>query len=256
MSGSRDKSRCMTMKTSTANKDEVAQFTRLAEKWWDPGGEFRALHQLNPVRLSYIKDKVCTQFGRDPNSTRPLEGLNLIDVGCGGGLLTEPMCRLGATVTGIDAGAETIQAARHHANQFGLDIDYRLILPEDITRENRVFDIVLNMEVIEHVSEPHIFLEKTTRLVKPGGAMILSTLNRTIKSLALAKITAEYVLRWVPIGTHDWLKFMKPSEIANELLSHGMKIRDIKGFSYDPLGRAWRESKDLKVNFVMFTTKF
>ena len=243
------------MKTSTANADEIAQFARLAEKWWDPSGEFQPLHQLNPVRLGYIRDKVCAHFGRDRNSIRPLEGLKLIDIGCGGGLLPEPMCRLGATVTGIDAGAETIKAARHHANQFGLDIEYRHILPEDIAQENHLFDIVLNMEVIEHVAEPNLFLEKTAKLVKPGGTMILSSLNRTIKSLALAKIAAEYLLRWVPIGTHDWRKFIQPSQIANELLSHGMNIHDISGFSYNPLSRAWNESKDLKVNFVMFTTK-
>jgi 2-polyprenyl-6-hydroxyphenyl methylase/3-demethylubiquinone-9 3-methyltransferase len=243
------------MNATTANPDEIAQFARLADKWWDADGEFRPLHQLNPARMGYICNRLCAHFDRDPKSKMPLQGLSLVDVGCGGGLLTEPMCRLGATVTGIDAGAETIDAARHHAKAVGLEIDYRHILPEDMGRERRKFDVVLNMEVVEHVADRALFLKTAANLMKPRGAMVLSTLNRTLKSLALAKIGAEYVLRWVPAGTHDWRKFVRPSELANELEPHGMKVRDLTGLGYNPVDGSWRESRDLNINYMMFATK-
>ena len=243
------------MKPSTAKAEEIAQFTRLAEKWWDTNGEFRPLHQLNPVRLAYIRNRLCDYFNRDAQSITPLKGLTLVDVGCGGGLVTEPMCRLGADVTGIDAGAETINAARHHANEMGLSIDYQHILPENLPAECRQFDIVLNLEVIEHVADRALFLETTSKILKPGGAMILSTLNRTLKSFALAKVSAEYLLRWVPVGTHDWRQFIQPAEIAKEISPHGLKIRDVTGLSFSPLDRSWRESSDLKVNYILFATK-
>lgn len=243
------------MSTTTANPEEIAQFARLAEKWWDTEGEFRPLHQLNPARLAYIRDRLCAHFARDPNDPKPLTGLKLVDIGCGGGLLTEPMCRLGARVTGIDAGAETIDAARLHAEDMGLDIDYRHILPEDMGRERRRFDVVLNMEVVEHVADRSLFLETASKLVKPGGAMVLSTLNRTLKSLALAKIGAEYLLRWVPAGTHDWRQFVRPSELARELTPHGMAIQDLTGLSYNPVDGGWRQSRDLDINYMMFATK-
>ena len=250
-----DKSRRVLMKNSTANPEEIAQFAGLAENWWDPNGEFRPLHQLNPTRLTYIRNRLCKHFKRDHKIVKPLKGLTLVDVGCGGGLLTEPMCRLGATVTGIDAGKKTIKAARHHANAVGLHIDYHQILPEELSKEGHVFDIVLNMEVIEHVNERALFLETTAKLLKPGGAIVLSSLNRTLKSLALAKIGAEYLLRWIPVGTHDWRRFVKPSEIANELSPYDIDIRDVTGLSFNPIDRVWRESRDLKVNFLMFATK-
>ncbi len=243
------------MNASTANPDEIAQFASLAEKWWDKNGEFKPLHQLNPARLGYICNHLCAHFNRDPKSKVPLQGISLVDVGCGGGLLTEPMCLLGATVSGIDAGAETIDAARLHARAVGLNIDYRHILPEDMDREHRKFDVVLNMEVVEHVADQALFLKTSANLVKPGGAMALSTLNRTLKSLALAKIGAEYLLRWVPAGTHDWRKFVRPSELANNLEPHGIKIRDLTGLSYNPLDGSWRESRDLAINYMMFATK-
>ena len=255
MNGMPDKSRPTLMKTSTANPEEIARFASLAEQWWDPDGEFRPLHQLNPTRLAYMRNRLCAHFNRSLETVRPLEGLTLVDIGCGGGLLTEPMCRLGAKVTGIDAGAETINAARHHANATGLKIDYRQILPEDIHQERRVFDIVLNMEVIEHVADRELFIETTAKLVKPGGAMVLSSLNRTLKSLALAKIFAEYILKWLPVGTHDWRQFVRPSEIINNLRFFDMEVCDISGLSYHPLERRWRESHDLAVNFIMLAIK-
>ena len=184
--------------------------------------------------LGYIHNRLCSHFDLNPTSKMPLQGLSLIALGCGGGLLTEPMCRLGATVTGIDAGAETIDAARHHAEAAGLDINYHHTLPEDIDLERRQFDVVLNMEVVEHVADRALFLKIAVSLVKPGGAMVLSTLNRTLKSLALAKIGAEYVFRWLPAGTHDWQKFVRPSELAKDLEVHGMKVRNLTGLGYNP----------------------
>ena len=255
MNGTHDKSGHQQMNTSTANPDEISQFARLAEKWWDADGEFRPLHQLNPARLGFICNCLYTHFDLDPASKRPLQGLSLIDVGCGGGLLTEPMCRLGATVTGIDAGAETIDAARHHAEAVGLDINYRHTLPEDIDHVRQKFDVVLNMEVVEHVADRALFLKIAASLVKPGGAMVLSTLNRTLKSLALAKIGAEYVFRWLPAGTHDWRNFVRPSELANDLEPHGMTLRKLTGLTYSPIDGTWRESRDLDINYMMFTSK-
>ena len=243
------------MNPTTANPDEIAQFARLAEKWWDADGEFGPLHKLNPARLNYICNHLYAHFNRNPNSKLPLQGLSLVDVGCGGGLLTEPMCRLGATATGIDAGAETINAARHHAMATGLDIDYRNILPEEMVDEHRKFDVVLNMEVVEHVADQALFLKTAANLVKPGGAMMLSTLNRTLKSLALAKIGAEYVLKLVPAGTHDWQKFMRPSELVNNLEPHGMKVSNLTGLSYNPVDGSWRESQNLDINYMMFATR-
>jgi len=243
------------MTHSTADHDEIQQFSDLAEKWWDSAGEFRPLHQLNPARLAFIRDHVAIHFGRDPLADSPLKGLKLIDVGCGGGLLTEPMCRLGAEVTGIDAGEATIAAARQHAEQSGLDIDYRQVLPEDMSREHRRFDVVLNMEVVEHVADRALFLKSAADLVKPGGVMVLSTLNRTLKSLALAKIGAEYILRWVPVGTHDWKKFVRPSELANDLRPAGMEVRDMQGLGYNPADGSWSLCRDLSVNYLMIAVK-
>ncbi len=245
---------------STASPDEIARFTAIAEAWWDPDGDFRPLHQLNPVRLEFIRDRVCRHFGRDPLADKPLRELNVIDIGCGGGLLAEPMRRLGGTVTGIDAGRENIEVARLHAEQTGLDIDYRHRLPEDLCLEGEGsekgrYDIVLNMEVVEHVADLEAFLAASATLLKPGGVMALSTLNRTLKSLALAKVGAEYLLRWLKPGTHDWRKFVRPSELAAGLQRHGVEITDLRGMSYDPFGANWRLSNDLAVNYLAFGVK-
>ncbi len=240
---------------STASPDEIARFSAIAEAWWDPAGDFRPLHQLNPVRLEFIRDRVCRHFGRDAMKPAPFKGLAIIDIGCGGGLLCEPMRRLGGKVTGIDAGKETIDVARLHAEQTGLDIDYRHRLPEDLDSEKGRYDIVLNMEVVEHVADLDAFLAASANLVKPGGVMVASTLNRTLKSLALAKVGAEYVLRWLPPGTHDWRKFVRPSELNEGLGRHGVEITDLKGMSYDPIGADWRLSSDLAVNYLAFGVK-
>ncbi len=242
---------------STESPEEVERFTAMAESWWDPHGKFRPLHQINPVRIGYIRDHVAAHFGRDPLSDAPLKGLRLLDIGCGGGLLCEPLTRLGATVTGIDAGDKNIAIAKLHAEQSGLTIDYRHVLPENMAdKVGNDFDIVLNMEVIEHVADVDLFLSASTSLLKPDGIMFLSTLNRTLKALALAKIGAEYILRWLPAGTHDWRKFVKPSELARGLRPHGVNITDLTGMVYKPVADEWALSADdLDVNYLAVAVK-
>ncbi len=241
--------------SSTASPREITSFTAIADAWWDPNGKFRPLHQINPVRIAYIRDFVCGLLDRDPMGESPLKGLKLLDIGCGGGLLCEPMCRLGAKVTGIDAGKKNISVATLHAEQSGLDIKYRHQLPEDLAKTKGSFDVVLNMEVIEHVADEDAFLAASAALVKPGGVMVLSTLNRTLKAFALAKIGAEYVMRWLPAGTHDWRKFVKPSELARGLRPHGVDISDVTGMIYNPLKDEWSLSNDLDVNYLVGAVK-
>ncbi|TCS65094.1 bifunctional 2-polyprenyl-6-hydroxyphenol methylase/3-demethylubiquinol 3-O-methyltransferase UbiG [Varunaivibrio sulfuroxidans] len=241
---------------NTVSEDEVARFTAIAESWWDAKGKFRPLHQINPVRIAYIRDHVCARLGRDPLAPHPLEGLTLLDIGSGGGLLCEPMRRLGARVTGIDAGERNVAVAKIHAEQSGLDIDYRHIPPEILAQSGETFDVVLNMEVVEHVSDLDLFIESSAALVKPGGAMVVTTLNRTLKSLALAKIGAEYLLRWLPPGTHDWRKFVKPSELAHLLRVHGLILDDLSGMAYGAMKDEWFLSpNDLAVNYLAFAHK-
>jgi 2-polyprenyl-6-hydroxyphenyl methylase/3-demethylubiquinone-9 3-methyltransferase len=240
---------------STADTDEIARFTARAAAWWDPAGQFAPLHKLNPPRVAFVRDHVAARLGRDPLGELPLRGLRLLDIGCGGGLLAEPMARLGAHVTGIDAGRENIEAARKHAEAQGLDIDYRCATPEDFAREAKPFDVVLNMEVVEHVADLNEFLAACSRLVKPGGVMAVSTLNRTLKALALAKIGAEYILRWLPAGTHDWRRFVRPSELAAGLRPHGLTITHLKGMIYNPFRDEWVLSRDLDVNYLAFAVK-
>lgn len=245
-----------TDRISTASADEVARFTALAEAWWDPEGEFRPLHQLNPPRISFIRDQVALHFGRDPLGDAPLTGLRILDVGCGGGLLSEPMARLGARVTAIDAGEENIRIARLHAEREDLDIEYRHQLPEELAIMDETYDVVLSMEVVEHVADLDAFLAACAALMRPGGAMALSTLNRTVKALALAKVGAEYVLRWLPPGTHDWRKFVKPSELAAGLRPHGVDLTALAGVVYSPFRDEWRlDPKDLDVNYMAFAIK-
>ncbi len=240
---------------TTASAAEVSQFAALADQWWDSAGDFAPLHKLNPVRLTFIRDHLCAQFDRDPNGPQPLAGLTICDIGCGGGLLCEPLTRLGATVTGLDAAERSIVVARLHAAKMGLDIDYRVQLPEDEAAAGGTYDVVLNMEVIEHVADREAFMTATGALVRDGGIMFGATLNRTMKSLALAKIGAEYVLRWVPRGTHDWRMFVKPSEFAAHLRATGFTVREIKGVSYNPLFDVWRLTDDIDVNYLIFAEK-
>jgi len=242
-------------RTSSVDPDEIAKFTAMAEAWWDPNGKFRPLHQLNPVRLEFIRDRACAHLGRDPLASQPLAGLRVLDVGCGGGLLCEPLTRLGAQVVGIDAAEKNIEIAGHHAAGAGLKIDYRHAPAEVLAQAGETFDVVLNMEVVEHVAEPGAFLETCAALVAPGGSSIIATLNRTPKSYLLAIVGAEYVLRWLPRGTHDWGKFLRPSELAAHLRGTGLEIEVMTGVSYNPLDAHWRLSRDLDVNYMVFATR-
>lgn len=238
--------------SGTAAEDEIGRFARIADAWWDPDGEFRALHRLNPLRAAYVAERLAVHAGRDPAAAEPLAGLALIDIGCGGGLMSEAMARLGARVTGIDAEARSIGIAEAHAARAGLAIEYRVATPEALAAEGLVFDAVVCMEVIEHVADLAAFFAAMRRLVRDDGALAIATLNRTLKSLALAKIGAEYVLRWVPPGTHDWRKFVKPSELAALARRHRFALRDLTGFRYDPGAAGWSLTSDLAINYAGF----
>ena len=240
---------------NSAIPDEVARFAALAGSWWDEDGPFQPLHRINPTRLTFIRDRLCGHFARDPRSAASLRGLAILDIGCGGGLLCEPLARLGASVTGIDAAAESAAAAGEHARQAELTIEYQVATPESLGESGRLFDAVINMEVVEHVDDVDVFLAASGALVRPGGVMLLSTLNRTLKSLALAKIGAEYVLRWVPPGTHDWRRFVRPSELARGLRRQGLAMTALSGMSYAPSGDDWRLSDDLSVNYLAMAVK-
>ncbi len=231
---------------------EIAKFAAMADAWWDPEGKFRPLHRLNPTRLAYIRDSAAARFGRDPMGPKPLAGLRLIDIGCGGGLLCEPLTRLGAKVTGIDAGERNIAIAQRHAGESELEIDYRQATAEALAVAGERFDIVLAMEVVEHVSEPAGFMAACTRLVAPGGLLIVATLNRTAKSFAFAIVGAEYLLRWLPRGTHDWRRFMRPSEVTALVRPQGLTLAEAVGVVYSPLADKWRLAKeDLDVNYML-----
>lgn len=236
----------------TVDPAEVEKFSRLAAEWWDPNGKFRPLHKFNPVRLAFIRDAVAARFGRDPSAARPLAGLRLLDVGCGGGLVSEPMRRLGAAVVGLDASERNIKVAALHARESGLDIDYRAASVESLVAGGEApFDVVLNLEAVEHAADPSLFIEKSAALTRPGGLMIVATLNRTLKALALAKIGAEYVLGWLPRGTHDPRKFVRPGELEAWLARAGMTVAARAGVVYLPLLDEWRLSADLGVNYMV-----
>lgn len=236
---------------TSADPAELEKFGALAAEWWDPEGKFRPLHKFNPVRLGYIRDQAVAHFGRNTASTEPLAGLNLLDIGCGGGLLCEPMARLGAQVTGIDAEARNIEVARTHAQSSGLDIDYRAVLAEELVAAGAQFDIVLTMEVVEHVTDVDAFLADCAALLRPGGLMIFATLNRTAKAYALAIVGAEYILGWLPRGTHDWRKFVRPSELARGLRKGGGEVTDLTGVVYSPVTGEWSlHPRDLDVNYM------
>ena len=241
---------------STVDPAEIERFSRIAEEWWDPAGKFAPLHRLNPVRLGYIRDRAATHWNRDALSGLPLEGLSLLDIGCGGGLICEPMARLGAHVTGIDAADRNIATAALHAGHQGLAIDYRQHTAEALAGEGRQYDIVLALEIVEHVADVDLFLRSCGQMVKPGGLLFLSTLNRTAKAWMLAIAGAEYVLGWLPRGTHDWKKFLKPSEVVNGLRGGGIEAQEIVGVVYNPLSRVWSlNSRDLDVNYMLYGTR-
>ncbi len=237
---------------SSIDPAEVERFSRIAAEWWDPKGKFAPLHKFNPTRLSFIRDQALRRFGRDPAARRPFEGLRLLDIGCGGGLLSEPMTRLGFRVTGVDASARNIGTASAHASEQGLVIDYRCSTAEALLEAGEPpFDVILNMEVIEHVADPGQFLRDCARMLAPGGLMIVATLNRTLKAFALAKVGAEYVLRWLPAGTHDWSKFLKPEELRGFLEGEPVAMDGPYGVVFDPLSGRWSQSHDADVNYMM-----
>jgi 2-polyprenyl-6-hydroxyphenyl methylase/3-demethylubiquinone-9 3-methyltransferase len=237
-------------RTASVDPDETAKFAAMADAWWNPHGEFRALHKLNPTRIAFVRDRIAVHLGRDPLGVRPLADLSLLDVGCGGGLLAEPMARLGARVTGIDAVERNIHVARLHAARADLAIDYRVATPEELAEAGVQFDVILNMEVVEHVADRAAFLAACCALLASTGLMFIATINRTAKAFALAIVGAEYVLRWLPIGTHDWRRFVRPSELAAGLRPHGVELAEIAGVTYDPLSDRWLLARDLDVNYM------
>ena len=230
---------------------EVDKFSRIAAEWWNPNGKFGVLHKFNPVRLTYIREHTTAHFARDPHQRRPLEGLSVLDIGCGGGLLCEPLTRLGAAVTGIDPSENNIKTASVHAAEQNLDITYRAMTAEALAEEGKTFDIILNMEVIEHVADPKAFTATSASLLKPGGLMFMATINRTLKSFGLAIIGAEYVLGWLPRGTHQWEKFITPEELTTWLKATGLTPTHQTGIAYNPLTAEWKPVRDMAVNYML-----
>ncbi|UWQ18153.1 bifunctional 2-polyprenyl-6-hydroxyphenol methylase/3-demethylubiquinol 3-O-methyltransferase UbiG [Jannaschia sp. M317] len=243
--------------TTTIDAAEIEKFQAMAAEWWDPNGKFKPLHMLNPCRLDYITTQIAGEFDRDLSSDAPFAGLRILDIGCGGGLLSEPMARLGATVVGVDAAGRNIPVAQAHAAQSGLDIDYRHTSAEALLdSEEPPFDAILNMEVVEHVADPLTYLTACQRLLRPGGLMVCSTLNRNPKSYLMAIIGAEHVMRWLPKGTHEWSKFITPDELFDLLAQAGMTPEDRMGFVFNPVTWTWRLSdRDLSVNYVTASVK-
>lgn len=241
---------------STVDPGEVAKFEAMAAEWWNPNGKFKPLHLMNPCRLDYITSQIASEFDRDLSSPLPFSGLRILDIGCGGGLLSEPMARLGADVVGADPAPRNIPVAQLHAEQSGLKIDYRLTTAEDLAQAGEQFDVVLNMEVVEHVPDPQSFLTACQTLLKPGGLMICSTLNRNAKSFGMAIIGAEWVMKWLPKGTHDWKKFITPDELAEFIRRAGLDPVDRKGMVFNPIAWSWSlSSRDLSVNYVTTSVK-
>jgi 2-polyprenyl-6-hydroxyphenyl methylase/3-demethylubiquinone-9 3-methyltransferase len=241
---------------TSIDPEEIEKFSKIADEWWDPFGKFKPLHKFNPVRLAYIRDAACAHFGRNRRAPAPLKGLRLLDVGCGGGLVAEPMRRLGADIVAIDAAERNIKTAMVHADEHGLEIDYRATTVEALVEAMEPpFDIVLNLEVIEHVADPAAFLARSADLVRPGGLMIVATINRTLKAFALAKVGAEYVLGWLPRGTHDPAKFLKPEELDRSLAACGMVVTARAGVAYNPLMDLWKIVDDTDVNYMISAIK-
>ncbi|MCC3303193.1 bifunctional 2-polyprenyl-6-hydroxyphenol methylase/3-demethylubiquinol 3-O-methyltransferase UbiG [Sneathiella sp. HT1-7] len=248
-----------TVKAKSVDPAEIANFAAMADEWWDENGKFKPLHKFNPIRIGYIRDTVIDHFRLQTDDAivklKPFQGLRILDIGCGGGLLSEPMARLGADVVAADASEKNIQIAKVHAEKSGLQIDYRHTTAEDLADAGEQFDVILNMEVIEHVADIEGFIEACSTMLKPGGIMFIATLNRTAKSFAFAIVGAEYVLRWLPKGTHNWKKFLKPSEVARLVRNNNLSVRDISGATYNPFENRWHLSMDLSVNYMIAAAK-
>ena len=233
---------------SSVNKKEIEKFSNIADEWWDPRGKFKPLHKFNPIRIKYIKENIIEQF-KTKNKDNPLSGVNILDIGCGGGLLSEPMCRLGANVTGIDASIKNIKIAKLHAKKNGLKIDYICSSPEKL-KITKKFDVILNMEIVEHVEDISFFLQSCSKLLKKNGLMFVATINKTLKSYVFAIVGAEYVLRWLPIGTHEWEKFVKPEELKKILTKNKLSLKKFDGMHFNIIKDEWSITKDLSVNYI------
>jgi 2-polyprenyl-6-hydroxyphenyl methylase/3-demethylubiquinone-9 3-methyltransferase len=240
---------------TTIDRATIERFSALSAEWWNPNGKFRPLHKFNPVRLAYIRDQVAARFGRDALAALPFEGLRFLDIGCGGGLLCEPMARLGAQVVGADASETNIEVAKLHASEAGLAVDYRATTAEDLAEKGEKFDVILNMEVVEHVPDIGFFIAKCAEMLKPDGIMFVATINRTLKALGLAIIGAEYVLRWLPRGTHQFGKLVRPEELERALQAAGLRIADRTGVVYNPLSDRWQRSKDMDINYMVLAER-
>ena len=236
------------MKNNTINKKEIEKFSNIAEEWWNPEGKFRPLHKFNPIRISYIKENIINSF-KLTNKNKPLNNIKILDIGCGGGLLSEPMSRLGAQVSGIDASEKNISVAKLHAKKNNLNIDYKCISPENFNTKNK-FDVILNMEIIEHVDNINFFLESCSKLLKKNGIMFIATLNKTLKSYLFAIIGAEYILRWLPIGTHEWEKFVKPEDLIKIQKKNNLELEKIDGMKFNLLSDRWSLSSDKSINYI------
>tara|TARA_A100000164_G_scaffold192496_1_gene170889 strand:- start:677 stop:1399 length:723 start_codon:yes stop_codon:yes gene_type:complete len=238
---------------TTVNQEEIQKFSKLAEEWWDVSGKFKPLHMFNPVRIEYILEKTVSHFNKKEKRL-PLKGLKFLDIGCGGGLMSEPMCRLGAEVTGIDASWKNIKIAESHSKKNNLKINYIKASPEEL-KENEKFDVILNLEIVEHVEDVDLYFKSCAKLLKKNGLMFTATLNRTFVSFIKAIIGAEYILRWLPIGTHDWNKFLKPEEIEEKISKLNFTIQETKGLEFSPLSQKWKRSKNLSVNYIIASVK-
>ncbi len=236
------------MKTNTINKKEIEKFSKIAEEWWNPSGKFKPLHKFNPIRISYIKENIINTF-KLKDLEEPLKNLKILDIGCGGGLLSEPMCRLGAEVTGIDASEKNIQVAKLHSKKNNLDIKYYCTSPENLKTKIK-FDVILNMEIIEHVEDVNLFLKACSKFLKNNGIMFVATLNKTLKSYVFAIIGAEYILRWLPIGTHEWEKFVKPEELVNISKKYSFKLESLDGMKFNLFKDEWTLSTDKSINYI------
>ena len=238
---------------TTINQEEIQKFSKLADEWWDVSGKFKPLHMFNPIRIDYILEKTSSHFKR-VDEKFPLKGLKFLDIGCGGGLMSEPMSRLGAEVTGIDASLKNIKIAESHSKKSNLKINYINTSPEKLN-ENEKFDVILNLEIVEHVEDVDLYFKSCAKLLKKNGLMFTATLNRTFVSFIKAIIGAEYVLRWLPIGTHDWNKFLKPQEIENKICNLNFSIKEVSGLKFNPFNQKWKRSKDLSVNYIITSVK-